>query len=43
REHVQQHKTGPEEYHYVNQGDCFELRRVEDEDEFVRTKEALQV
>ncbi|CAM9387457.1 unnamed protein product, partial [Sphacelaria rigidula] len=32
---------GPEEYHFVNQGDCFELRQVEDEDEFEKTKNAL--
>lgn len=35
--------AGPEEYHYVNQGDCFELRQVEDEDEFEKTKNALSV
>lgn len=33
---------GPEEYHFVNQGDCFELRQVEDEDEFAKTKSALK-
>ncbi|CAM9751488.1 unnamed protein product, partial [Ectocarpus sp. 12 AP-2014] len=32
---------GPEEYHFVNQGDCYDLRKVEDEDEFVQTKAAL--
>ncbi|CAM9710314.1 unnamed protein product, partial [Ectocarpus sp. 8 AP-2014] len=32
---------GPEEYHFVNQGDCYDLRQVEDEDEFVKTKAAL--
>ncbi|CAM9590046.1 unnamed protein product [Ectocarpus fasciculatus] len=32
---------GPEEYHFVNQGDCYDLRKVEDEDEFVHTKAAL--
>lgn len=35
--------AGPEEYHFVNQGDCFELRQVEDEDEFEKTKNALSV
>lgn len=34
---------GPEEYHFVNQGDCYDLRQVEDEDEFVETKQALKV
>lgn len=35
--------SGPEEYHFVNQGDCYDLRKVEDEDEFVETKQALKV
>lgn len=35
--------SGPEEYHFVNQGDCYDLRKVEDEDEFVLTKAALEV
>lgn len=35
--------AGPEEYHFVNQGDCFELRQVEDDDEFEKTKNALSV
>mmetsp|Transcript_676 Transcript_676/g.962 ORF Transcript_676/g.962 Transcript_676/m.962 type:complete len:1715 (-) Transcript_676:47-5191(-) len=32
---------GPEEYKFSNQGDCFDLNRVEDEEEFVFTKKAL--
>ncbi|CAN0475835.1 unnamed protein product, partial [Hapterophycus canaliculatus] len=35
--------SGPEEYHFVNQGECYDLRQVEDEDEFVETKSALKV
>ncbi|CAN0493781.1 unnamed protein product, partial [Scytosiphon promiscuus] len=35
--------SGPEEYHFVNQGDCYDLRKVEDEDEFLETKSALTV
>lgn len=35
--------AGPEEYHFVNQGDCFDLRKVEDEDEFGKTKDGLFV
>lgn len=35
--------VGPEEYHFVNQGECYDLRRVEDEDEFEKTKAALAV
>lgn len=27
----------------MNQGDCYDLRKVEDEDEFVETKQALEV
>ena len=27
----------------MNQGDCYDLRKVEDEDEFVETKQALKV
>ncbi|CAM9585491.1 unnamed protein product [Ascophyllum nodosum] len=31
----------PQDYHYMNQGDCPELREVDDEDEFEKTKAAL--
>lgn len=27
----------------MNQGDCYDLRQVEDEDEFIKTKTALAV
>ncbi|KAG5183737.1 P-loop containing nucleoside triphosphate hydrolase protein [Tribonema minus] len=34
---------GPEEYYFINQGDCFDLSRMEDDEEFVLTKKAMQL
>lgn len=33
----------PDEYHYTNQGDCYDLSRVEDEEEFVHTRKAMSL
>ncbi|CAM9675631.1 unnamed protein product [Chrysoparadoxa australica] len=33
----------PEDYYYCNQGECYELRRVEDGEEFLKTKRAMSL